>query len=326
MNARAFGSSLAGLAGALCLVAGGVLASCQATDPGEPRQILKLSLDDSLKRYDAVTIVLVDYTDTSKVLQTVWSGPLFRPDAVPPCTLTTAKNRPFAVKITAVAMNKTALITLIYYKEGQKTVFSVPLPPVVPDKWLQRISPSEGAMTPGFKTDTLLYRLSLPDGANKVTLSATPIYQSAAIRIDGVDSRSKEITVGKDLDTIPIEVTLLGVTRTYQVIIIPHRPVPLQLASIQPLDSNFFEPEFDTSITEYLVHLRPGIDTASLLFTPADPATMSMIVTENNQQMRLQLGNAYVAHVPNPGEEHDFTVTVTRGSESKVYDIDLLPP
>jgi hypothetical protein len=326
---RFFPAFFALLSGALFLIGAGLLASCQSTDPAPGDQILHLTLDDSLSRYDSVSIVVVDAKDTSLILERIWYGPLLFPSKIPAKTLTAAKDKPFAVKIVGYgADDQIALRTLIYYEGGKSTVVHDPLPPVVPKKWLKRLSPSAGVLSPALNPDSLNYQLTLPDGITSFTLDIVASHQNALVVIENDTIRRgappPSFNVGANPDTIPVTVIdALGMKRVFRVALVPHKPVPVELARIEIIAPEILDPEFDFETTEYVINVYAGSDSATVKFYPSDPSTMSMTLTDDGVSHSILPQNPYRAGIPKGEEVHHFTLSVKRGIETKDYELYL---
>jgi hypothetical protein len=322
-------NSVAGLAGAVFLIIAGLLASCQTEEPPVGDHVLRLSLADSLSRYDSVIIVILDAADTGKVLESVWAGPLFDPAHVPPKKLTAAKDKPFIVRITAYSGDdQLALRTWISYDGTHKTVTHDPIPVPVPRFWIRRISPSVGAISPALNQDTLDYQLLLPEGADTLKLDVQPAHERDALLVEADTvkrgAQAKAFSVGNQPRVIPITVTsILGMRRDYHVTLIPHSPVPVALARIEVIAPARLDPEFDFETTEYGVNLYNGDDSLDMIFYPADPATMTMTITDNDKDIDICCQHVYRAGIRHDTTEHHFSISVKRGGIAKSYDLYL---
>jgi hypothetical protein len=215
-------------AGALGLGGCGVLD--REPEPGP--MIINVSLNDSLSRYDRVAVILFDPADTSRALDTLWNRALSIPSSeISPFTLNPPRD-PFLLKVRGYRSGEQLGVeTHILYQAGARTVSHVSLPPMIPFNTLGRLTPSPGTLDPAWNPDSLSYRVQLPQGSISVSLDVVPRYHKAGLVIDGVVSPStgtrKAFSVGPAGNTVVIQVTDLGVTRTYQVALLPPPAAPV---------------------------------------------------------------------------------------------------
>lgn len=191
--------------------------------------VLNVSLHDSLSRYDRVAVVLYDPADTTRALDTLWNRALSIPSSeIGPFTLDPPRDR-FLLKVRGYRSGEQLGVeTHILYLGGSRQVFHVALPPMIPFNALGRLTPAPGVLDPAWNPDSLRYRVRLPQGSDSITLDVVPRYHKAILVIDGVTFPStgarKTFAVGPAGSTVSIQVTDLGVTRAYQVTLLPPLP------------------------------------------------------------------------------------------------------
>jgi hypothetical protein len=193
--------------------------------------IINVSLHDSLSQYDRVAVFLFDPADTSRALDTLWNRLLSVPSSeISPFTLNPPRD-PFLLKVRGYRSGEQLGVeTHILYQAGARTVSHVKLPPMIPFNILGRLTPTPGTLDPAWNPDSLSYRVQLPPGSSNVSLDVVPRYHRAVLAIDGVAAPAtgtrKSFSVGPAGVTVVIHVTDLGVTRTYQVALLPPQAAP----------------------------------------------------------------------------------------------------
>ncbi len=274
----------------LCL--GSVLAlllvACQTADPPEPETNIRLSLNDSLARYETILVQVLDRNDTNRVLATLWNKALPNPATdLPVLPLKEVGGaQSFIVKINGYkARNQLALQTMIFYEPGGKTVRHDAVPPLIPLAYLETLSPSTGSMTPVFHRDSLKYNVTLPTGVTSLTFTVKAPVASAVILVAGAQvasgSASKIIQIGSKPDTVPIAITDSStgtpVTRIYSVTVIPTLPPGVRLASLVP-SAGKLSVDFTPENQVYALYLPVGTDTVTFRVSPVDTRTMTVTV------------------------------------------------
>ncbi len=258
---------------------------CQLVNPLPPENILRLSLNDSLKQYENVIIKIVDINDTSKVLETVWSAPISDPTKFPDYTLTKANGKDFIVRVDGYKDgDQLFLETLIFYQGGKKTVVHNVVPPYKPRNQLISLLPSKGTLSPTFNREALLYTLSTAAGISSVTLTPTPIFRGARTAIflfpDTVTDYSLQpIPVGLTKDTILLRVTdssqSVAYTLTYRIALNPTLPPSAKLKSLV-CSSGILKPSFSPDIDFYTLELPTNVPSVSFILNSQDPSIMIM--------------------------------------------------
>jgi hypothetical protein len=176
-----------------------------------------------------VAVILYDPADTARALDTLWNRSLSVPSSeISPFTLDPPRD-PFLLKVRGYRSGEQLGVeTHIFYHAGDRRVTHVALPPMVPFNTLGRLTPTPGALVPAWNPDSLRYRVQLPQGSGSVILDVVPRYHRAILVIDGeaipATGTRKTFEVGPAGKTVVIQVTDLGATRTYQVILQPPQP------------------------------------------------------------------------------------------------------
>ena len=298
---------------------------CQTTDSLPAETVLRLSLNDSLSKYDSVVVTIVDRQNPSLVLENVWSGHLTTPTQLPGHTLTAAKGKDFIVRVAGYAAdNQLFLETHIYFVGGKQSVVHQAVPPYQPRYRLQSLTASSGKVSPTLNLETVLYQIAIPEGVASVTLNANATFAGAQVVVDGVVEKrgtpSQPFTIGTKPDTINIAVTDASqgapYTRAYKVVLLPTLPAPLQLASLVP-SAGTLTPTFNPSIKTYTLAISSSTPSVTFVVHPVDPNTMTMIFTG----FSIFPGEVSRPIAVDPGKSNLAYVEVHRGSDLAFYQI-----
>lgn len=315
---------------ALLIAAVLALAGCQTVDPPPAQNLLSVQLDDSLKRYDRVLVQVFDRDSASRLLKTLWDGPLTSPGSdIAGFDMKDFGTARFIVKVSGFkAGGQLALQTRIFYEPppGRQSVLHDSVPPLIPLNWLESLKPSVGSMSPDFNRDSLHYQIKMPEKMDSLNFILTAPYPGVIIQLNGNTVASgtgtKFIKIGNTPDTVFARVTDTGTgiasTREYQLIIFPTLPQGVSLATLVP-SAGRLGTEFSPQNTIYNLYMLPNQDTVSFLATPADPRTMTVTVDGlavfNGQQSQV----ITVAK----GTTYTLPITVRRGSDVGYYQITL---
>lgn len=216
------------LAAWLCLLAG-----CQ-TDEILPREekYVTVRLNDSLKRYDSVEILILADGDSAKVVGTVWKGPLANPGAMPSYRLAEGEARDLSVRVRGFdSAGNLALNLVISKRDGEQVVAHLPIPVVKPrdtvktpevrQPWLADLAVVPGPLSPAFRIDGKDYRVDLPWKDSTITLQAKAAPEGAHAVLggdtlsDSAPSRALPLKVGENVFTL--KAVLSGNSDTYTV-------------------------------------------------------------------------------------------------------------
>ena len=298
------------------------LSGCQ-TDSPEAETVLLLKLNDSLSRYESVLVQIIDRNDTSTVLATLWNKPLHKPDSdIQPFRLKTLSQDDFIVRILGyMDQGHLALHTRIDYSGGKKTVMHMQVGPVIGRDRLLKLTPSVGALSPGFDKDTSAYILKV-DEDEAVTFSMSAEIPSAVMTFEGeavaFGSPTKAIPVTKDKDTLTITVTDPASSpptkRTYTLYVVPNPPPPLLLRSLVPT-AGALVPEFSPTTQVYNLMLPSGVDTISFVATPLAPLAMTMTIAG---QGVLPGGRSEIFKIEESNSRR-IIIQLNRNSEANTY-------
>ncbi len=300
---------------------------CQLVAPLPPDNILRLSLNDSLKQYENVIISIVDINDTNKVLETVWSAPITDPTKFPDYTLTKANGKDFIVRVNGYKDgDQLFLETLIFYQGGKKTVVHKVVPPYKPRNQLISLTTSKGTLSPTVHRETLLYTLSTPVGISSVTLTPTPIFTGARIAIflfpdTLTDYSSQPIPVGITMDTILLRVTDssqgIAYSLAYRVALNPTLPPSAKLKSLVS-SSGILNPPFNPDIDGYTLELAANVPSVTFTLNSQDPSIMHM--TDKFGPLYEGVPSSPILVTAGIAQEAFFTITVPGGT-AKSYQI-----
>lgn len=297
------------------------LSGCQLLekDQASPPIVLHLTLADSLSLFDNVTVVVADGVDTARVLDTIWpSLPLPNPAQIPSRTLTGVKD-PFMVRVMGYrSAGQLAVETLIFYEGGRKRVVQKVLPPVVPINTLARLLPSTGTLEPAFSAEVLDYRVSMKATDASVSFNVVPTYSKATVAVGGdtlkPGSVARSFAIGTTDDTVLISVADLGVTRTYRVVVVPPKPIQVELARIEH-SAGTLDPPFAPSGDMFNLVVPATVGSVNLAFWPADPSSQRMFVLGQV----TGAGIVKTVLLDKPGASTVVTVTVQKASTNKDY-------
>ncbi len=303
--------------------------SCDTGSAPPADTVLRLTLNDSLTRFESVEITLWDAQDTTKFFETVYSGVLASPSQIPAYTLKAASGKDFVVKVKGfLGGGQLAMETLIYYRAGKKTVVHAVTPPLVPRNWLVSLAPSAGSMTPKFNKDSTAYKVVLPLGTNRVTLTAQGAFEGTTVKIGSSPATRQFATAAIVMDTsveaVGIFVTdsTLGTakTRAYTVDIIPSAPPRVQLDSIKVSIGDFYA-DFQPDFPDYSVDLKAMDSVVTFRLIPADPSSTFMLL-EGAAILPGEVSKPVVVN-GGPGSRTVITIDVYRGAIHGYYTITI---
>lgn len=299
-----------------------ILGGCLQPEPSQT--LLQLRLNDSLSRYDSITITLLKLADTNQVLQTVHTGKMNNPAALPPFKLTAARDVPFMVKIRGwIRGGQLGLETLIYYEGDSKVVKYMPVPPLVVRNSLGLLTASAGTFIPPFHKDSLHYRLIVPLGIDSVTLAALPAHPEAKVVLNGDPSHPlpRSFHPSATPQTVLISVVDLGAKKDYEVIIQEEVPAKVGLTSLV-LTAGSLTPAFSTEVNNYTTIIPADVSTVRVIATPADSRTMTLTI----QGRAAFPGQPSDPFTMNPGQIRMVTILVARGDERAEYSVSIFRP
>lgn len=179
---------------------------CQQPDE-EP--ILRLTLNDTLNRYDSIQIALLRVTDSS-VISIPFTGPL---DSLKPIPLPSGlRDGQFIVRVRAYEFEgQIGVETYISKQTGQQVVTRMPLTPPRPySAALKSIDFSMGILQPLFNPDMLQYEVLIPLNIDSVKITPVDSDSRAAILIDSVPFVADN-TVYKQValdSVVPVRITV----------------------------------------------------------------------------------------------------------------------
>jgi hypothetical protein len=191
---------------------------CQVDTPtAREERYVTVHLNDSLKRFDSVEIVILIANDTSKIVGAMWSGALPKPSDVPSFKLEDGDSRPLAIRVRGFDSNGALAMNMLITKEGGKqTVASLPVPkvpgsdPVDPSKpkpsvRLAFLQVAPGSLTPTFDSARTEYRATLAWAESSIYVSAMPVSAGTDLTLDAPVAGTPTLA-GKSWDAIPLKV------------------------------------------------------------------------------------------------------------------------
>ena len=306
-----------------------ILSGCQTEEPPPPENFLRLQLNDSLARYDRVTVLIVDRVDTARLLDTLWDDPLPAPSKdIPDYNMKRLGTSEFIIKVTAWRANRVAVQTRIFYSPESQVVRHDEVPPLIPQNWLTSLKPDTGIMTPAFDRDSLDYLVKVPYGVNSVTFVPTISPEQAAAKVTiqargqyvSSGSWTKAFQVGDSSETVTFSVTDMvtgaATTRNYNVRLFPTPPVGLYLDSLYP-SSGFWNILYTPDNPAYNLYLFGSQDTVSFTVKPVDPL---ILVTVDG--VRIFEGQRAKFTVP-LNTTHIAGIKLRRGEETGFYQVTI---
>lgn len=313
---------------AAAILALSALAGCQTEEPPPAENFLRIQLNDSLARYDRVTVMLVDRVDTTRMLDTLWDGPLRAPSKdIPDYNMKYLGRSEFIIKITAFRAGRLAVQTRIFYSPENQVVRHDSVPPLVAQNWLISLKPDTGTMSPEFDKDSLSYLVKLPQGVHSVSFIPIAPIPQVSIQARGLlipsGSRSKTYQVGDSAEKVTFMVTDTATgtasTRNYEVVIVPAPPVGVYLDTLEP-STGFLGQAFTPENPAYYLYMPADKDTVSFRVSSRDPGTMSITVdgtfVSSGAYSRPPI---FVAK----GSVYTVPIRVTRGNQVGYYQVTL---
>lgn len=188
-----FAAALSGVSGLL---------QCQLANEPRRENYVSVKLDDSLKRYDSVEILILAAKDTSQVIGTVWSGPLAEPSRIQDYRLADGENRALAIRVRGFDAGGTLLLDMLISKSaGGQSVehLPVPQPAPAPSARLASFHCSPGALIPAFDSSHYDYVVELPNADSSLVLTAIPNHPQAAMTLGAAPLASGKASAGMPL-------------------------------------------------------------------------------------------------------------------------------
>ncbi len=200
--AQRFKSKCIALAGCSLLLLLALLVSC-TTDAAKETRSLDFALSDSLKQYSKVVVTILDAKDSSKVLDTAFSGRLLDPKNMAKYRLPDSIGADFQIRVQGFdSLGLLALQSDIKVNGGvpstaQKTPPEM-LPAFQPISTLTRLKSlvlSSGVLVPPFTPGVFVYSVTVPFALDMVTLNAVVVDTQATLDLNGIPMESG-VTMG----------------------------------------------------------------------------------------------------------------------------------
>ena len=157
------------------------LLQCQLGSDPHRENFVAIKLDDSLKRFDSVQILILAAEDTSQVIGTVWAGPLTNPSGIQDYRLSDEEARPLAVRVRGFDKAGNLILDMLISKMGGKQVIAHPPLPQPPSVRLSALQCSPGALIPIFDSSRFDYMINLANAESSLVITATPSYSQAGM-------------------------------------------------------------------------------------------------------------------------------------------------
>jgi hypothetical protein len=178
-------------------------------DPPASREekYVTVHLNDSLKRFDRVEVVIFVAGDTSDVVATLWNGPLPDPSAIPSYRLDDGETRNLSIRVRV--FNNTGILALdmlISKQGGAQTVQDLPVPkpidttpidttPPRPSVRLASLQVSPGSLSPAFDSSLYSYQAAFAYAESTLAVTASPASPDAKVIFAGSAPASGKTTV-----------------------------------------------------------------------------------------------------------------------------------
>lgn len=313
---------------AICLIC---LPKCQFEDPPRRENYVLVKLNDSLKSFDSVQILILAANDTSQIVGKIWSGPLENPSGIPGFRLPDGEERPLAVRVRGFDSNRVLVLDMLIAKTDGKQIVTA-LPITLPSDKLISLATVPGALAPGFSAEQGEYTVSLAHSESTLTLVAVPEFPAATMAfeagplISGIPSSPIAIPVGGK--TLSLKVTVGGRYRTYSLDIKRAGSPPdsnpgdtthsVRLLALKS-SLGILAPAFSPGIYEYVLGLAFAESTLTLTATPADAkAALTLNGTgldsgNPSDPLTVPVGiSALVLHVANGARKGTYTLNAMR--------------
>lgn len=199
---------------ALCL-----LPQCMLEDQALPREekYVTVRLNDSLKGFDSVEIVILAGGDSAQIVGTVWKGALPEPGKLPSFRVPDGETRELSVRVRGFDGSGSLALNFVISKESGGQVIAdlpLPIPPVVvppdtgkpplivppdtakppdtvpvpvPMPGLRDLKIAPGALAPAWDSTVTKYAVGVAHADSAVVLTAVPRSPQAVVRV-GIDT------------------------------------------------------------------------------------------------------------------------------------------
>jgi Domain of unknown function (DUF2341)/Concanavalin A-like lectin/glucanases superfamily/Cadherin-like beta sandwich domain len=268
------------------------LLQCHVDEVVQHEKYVSINLNDSLKKYDSVEVLILAEGDTSKVIGKAWSGPLINPAAIPDFRIPDNEIRTLSLQVKGFDSNAILRYDILISKMDGKQVIANRLISV-PSLNLLALIPSSGNFTFGFKPQLYEYWLKLAYAESTLTLTPYSENTNVEMSIDGspviYGMASNPISLPLGPKIISVVVTADGKSNTYSVNVyratdpvttppdsnISNTEFP-QLLALRT-SKGLFNPTFTPEQKEYRVSLLYEESTLSVSAVPKSLSTLMSI-------------------------------------------------
>ncbi len=259
------------------------LTSCNSDPKTGPEQI-QFDLADSLKNYSKVIITLVDSKDSTKVLDTAFSGKITDPKKVPLYTVPVKVGNKYRIRIQGFNdKGQLALQSDIAVNAGSAAAPTHLPPSQLPaliaqasSALLKSLEISSGNLIPHIDSAVFSYTVELPFATdslaiNAITMDSTSIltFQGQPIK-SGSPSAQQGVVIGPN-NSFQISVLPLGakIPITYTIAITRKSGIEARLDSLIIAPGTFF-PVFNSDSLNYSMTVPAEIETLTVRAVPKD--------------------------------------------------------
>ncbi len=287
-------------------------------------EYLQLKLNDSLSLFDSVQIVLLNPSDSSKVLQEIWSAPLPNPSNMDTVKLLFPSSQAYLVRIRA--WNEEGLLGwesfIIPDGDSSKTLRTV-LPQLRPYLVeLASISPSVGQLEPSFQAARTSYQISLGFLSDSLTLLAEAADPRASVKMRAgtSDLGSDSICIQPQAGNTEILITVTNKgdrNQTYHLLIVkPAVPTP-HLLTLEPAAGSL-TPPFSSERLNY--ELSVPYSASRISFSAFSADSFATVVVNGDT---LRSGHSPNS-IPAPVGESQIGIHLMAGSKTMDYAIHVI--
>jgi hypothetical protein len=221
----------------LVLIFSTIFFHCRIQNAPQQEKYVSVKLNDSLKFYDSIEVVILVGGDSAQVVGRPWSGHLSDPSSIPDFRLDDEESRKLTIRVRGFDSSGLMVFNTTISKEnGTQIVVSQPLPE--PSIQLISLTTTLGVLSPLFSPGQSAYVLNLTNAESTLTITAVSVEKKAVLSLgatallSGVVSDVLAIPVGDF--TITIQVSFAGKTGSYTVRTIRQSP-----QMVNPGDTSF---------------------------------------------------------------------------------------
>lgn len=315
---------------AFCLLG---LPQCNFERASHEEHYVSIKLNDSLKKYDSVEVLILAESDTSKIIGKAWNGPLPNPMAIPDFRLADNETRNLSIQVRGYDFHGLLMLNMMISKaDGKQVIVNTPinLAPVN----LVALKTSIGTMTPDFTPEQTEYMLKLAEAESSFTVTAVAnnAYSNMAIGLDslisGVPSRPFAPDTGTTI--ITLHIGMKNLSRDYKITINrAGKPTakPSDSTSSGPIKAELIALKSTKGILSPAFSKEQRIYSLTLQYAES---TLSVYAVPEKLGSKISIGSILLAPaLPSspifiPQGENSIGIQVTIGNSTSVYQIRTL--